>query len=104
MGDTGPCGPCSEIHYDMGPAASDEGHTDCRFPCDCGRYVEIWNLVFMQFNRDSAGVLTPLPKPSIDTGMGLERLAAVLQGVISQLRHGFFHPAHRSRSATDRCG
>src|SRR5216684_6056341 len=51
MGDTGPCGPCSEIHYDMGPAASDLGHTDCAFPCDCGRYVEIWNLVFMQFNR-----------------------------------------------------
>src|SRR6266480_4314527 len=51
MGDTGPCGPCSEIHYDMGPAASDQGHTDCAFGCDCGRYVEIWNLVFMQFNR-----------------------------------------------------
>ena len=50
MGDTGPCGPCSEIHYDMGPAASDQGHTDCKFGCDCGRYVEIWNLVFMQFN------------------------------------------------------
>ena len=51
MGDTGPCGPCSEIFYDMGVAASDQGHTDCQFPCDCGRYVEIWNLVFMQFNR-----------------------------------------------------
>src|SRR5260370_775945 len=51
MGDTGPCGPCSEIHYDMGPAASEQGHADCKFPCDCGRYVEIWNLVFMQFNR-----------------------------------------------------
>ena len=80
MGDTGPCGPCSEIHYDMGPAASDEGHTDCKFPCDCGRYVEIWNLVFMQYNRDESGALTPLPRPSIDTGMGLERVAAVLQG------------------------
>ena len=55
MGDTGPCGPCSELHYDMGPAASDEGHTDCQFGCDCGRYVEIWNLVFMQFNRDAVG-------------------------------------------------
>ena len=54
MGDTGPCGPCSEIFYDMGPAASDQGHTDCQFPCDCGRYVEIWNLVFMQFNRDAS--------------------------------------------------
>src|SRR6476661_8159950 len=58
MGDTGPCGPCSEIHYDMGPEASDEGHTDCKFPCDCGRYVEIWNLVFMQFNRDADGQVT----------------------------------------------
>jgi len=83
MGDTGPCGPCSEIHYDMGPEASEQGHTDCKFPCDCGRYVEIWNLVFMQFNRDASGTLTPLPRPSIDTGMGLERVAALLQGVIS---------------------
>src|SRR5579859_5467315 len=82
MGDTGPCGPCSEIHYDMGPAASDEGHTDCKFPCECGRYVEIWNLVFMQFDRDSTGTLNPLPKPSIDTGMGLELTAAAkLTGV-----------------------
>jgi len=78
MGDTGPCGPCSEIHYDMGPAASDEGHTDCKFPCDCGRYVEIWNLVFMQFNRDANGALDPLPKPCVDTGMGLERVAATI--------------------------
>ena len=78
MGDTGPCGPCSEIHYDMGPAASDRAHTVCAFPCDCGRYVEIWNLVFMQFNRDASGTVTPLPKPSIDTGAGLERLASVL--------------------------
>src|SRR6202142_3915703 len=80
VGDTGPCGPCSEIHYDMGPVASDQGHTDCKFPCECGRYVEIWNLVFMQFNRDAAGKLNPLPKPSVDTGAGLERIAAVLQG------------------------
>ena len=78
MGDTGPCGPCSELHYDMGPAASDQGHTDCKFGCECGRYVEIWNLVFMQFNRDAAGTVLPLPKPSIDTGAGLERLAAVM--------------------------
>ena len=63
MGDTGPCGPCSEIFYDMGPEASDEGHPDCKFPCDCGRYVEIWNLVFMQFNRDATGNLNRLPKP-----------------------------------------
>jgi len=78
MGDTGPCGPCSELHYDMGPAASDDGHADCKFPCDCGRYVEIWNLVFMQFNRDSGGTLNPLPKPCVDTGMGLERIAATV--------------------------
>jgi len=92
MGDTGPCGPCSEIHYDMGPEASDEGHTDCKFPCDCGRYVELWNLVFMQFNRDTWGTLTPLPKPCVDTGMGLERLAAVLQGVISNYETDLFVP------------
>src|ERR1700688_2995095 len=92
MGDTGPCGPCSEIHYDMGPAASDQGHTDCQFTCDCGRYVEIWNLVFMQFDRDSSGKLNPLPKPSIDTGAGLERLAAVLQGVISNYDTDLFTP------------
>jgi alanyl-tRNA synthetase len=84
MGDTGPCGPCSEIHYDMGVTASDQGHTDCRFPCECGRYVEIWNLVFMQYNREPRtpdGTLfgfNRLPKPSIDTGAGLERMAAVM--------------------------
>jgi alanyl-tRNA synthetase len=92
MGDTGPCGPCSEIHYDMGPGASDEDHTDCKFPCDCGRYVEIWNLVFMQFNRDASGKLTPLPKPCVDTGMGLERVAAMLQGVISNYDTDLFVP------------
>jgi alanyl-tRNA synthetase len=92
MGDTGPCGPCSEIHYDMGPAASERGHTDCAFVCDCGRYVEIWNLVFMQFDRDSTGNLNPLPKPSIDTGMGLERITAVLQGVISNYETDLFVP------------
>jgi len=92
MGDTGPCGPCSEIHYDMGPIASDQSHTDCAFGCDCGRYVEIWNLVFMQFDRDSSGKLTPLPKPSIDTGAGLERLASVLQGVISNYETDLFTP------------
>ena len=99
MGDTGPCGPCSEIHYDMGPAASEQGHTDCAFTCDCGRYVEIWNLVFMQYNRSvrvEGGVslygFMALPKPSIDTGMGLERLAAVLQGVISNYDTDLFTP------------
>jgi alanyl-tRNA synthetase len=84
MGETGPCGPCSEIHYDLGPEASEPGHENEEFPSDCGgRYIEIWNLVFMQFNRDLNGVLTPLPRPSIDTGMGLERIAAVLQGKLS---------------------
>ena len=92
MGETGPCGSCSEIHYDMGPEASEQGHTDCKFPCDCGRYVEIWNLVFMQWNRDASGNLTPLPKPSVDTGMGLERIAAVLQGVISNYDTDLFKP------------
>src|SRR5579871_5137319 len=108
MGDTGPCGPCSEIHYDMGAIASDQGHTDCEFGCECGRYVEIWNLVFMQFNRIGEGEqyfdpvaeamkypryrLEPLPRPSIDTGMGLERVAAVLQGVISNYETDLFVP------------
>ncbi len=91
MGDTGPCGPCSEIHYDMGVTASDQGHTDCSFPCDCGRYVEIWNLVFMQYNREVAS-FNLLPKPSIDTGMGLERVASVLQGVISNYDTDLFTP------------
>jgi len=92
MGDTGPCGPCSEIHYDLGAAASSLGHTDCTFGCECGRYVEIWNLVFMQFNRDAAGAVTPLPKPCVDTGAGLERLAAVLQGKVSNFETDLFRP------------
>ncbi|HEY1802678.1 MAG TPA: alanine--tRNA ligase [Terriglobales bacterium] len=92
MGDTGPCGPCSEIYYDMGVKASERDHADCKFPCDCGRYVEIWNLVFMQFDRDASGKLNPLPKPSIDTGAGLERLAAVLQHKISNYDTDLFSP------------
>jgi alanyl-tRNA synthetase len=84
MGDTGPCGPCSEIHYDQGIEAAEAGREHEEFPLDGGgRFVEIWNLVFMQFDKDSSGKMTPLPKPSIDTGMGLERVAAVLQGKIS---------------------
>jgi alanyl-tRNA synthetase len=102
MGDTGPCGPCSEIFYDMGPEASEQGHPDCKFPCDCGRYVEIWNLVFMQFNRDSSGTLTPLPKPCVDTGMGLERVAAVLQGKISNYDTDLFEPL--TKRAAELCG
>src|ERR1700678_1404437 len=92
MGDTGPCGPCSELHYDMGVEASDAGHTDCQFGCECGRYVEIWNLVFMQFDRQPDGEMRPLPKPSIDTGAGLERVTAVMQGVISNYETDLFTP------------
>jgi len=91
MGDTGPCGPCSEIFFDLGVAASETGE-DRPFPEDDQRYVEIWNLVFMQFDRASDGVLTPLPKPSIDTGMGLERVAAVLQGKLSNYESDLFTP------------
>ncbi len=92
MGDTGPCGPCSELHYDMGVEASDAGHIDCEFGCECGRYVEIWNLVFMQFDRQPDGKMNPLPKPSIDTGAGLERVTAVMQGVISNYDTDLFTP------------
>jgi alanyl-tRNA synthetase len=92
MGETGPCGPCSEIHYDLGPEASELGHPNCAFPCDCGRYVEVWNLVFMQFDRDSNGHLNPLPKPSIDTGLGLERISSVLQGKISNYETDLLRP------------
>lgn len=79
MGPTGPCGPCSEIHYDFGPELA--CGPDCGVGCDCDRFLEIWNLVFMQYNRDEAGELHPLPKKNIDTGMGLERVASVLQNV-----------------------
>jgi len=91
MGETGPCGPCSEIFYDLGVTASETGE-DKPFPQDDQRYVEIWNLVFMQFDRASDGVLSPLPKPSIDTGMGLERVAAVMQGVLSNYQTDLFTP------------
>ena len=91
MGDTGPCGPCSEIFYDMGLAASETGE-DKPFGEDEARYVEIWNLVFMQFDRDQQGELHLLPRPSIDTGAGLERMAAVLQGKISNFETDLFTP------------
>jgi len=92
MGDTGPCGPCSEIFYDLGLEAAEEPGIDKPFPHDDQRYMEIWNLVFMQFDRSSDGVLTPLPKPSIDTGMGLERIACVLQGKLSNYESDLFTP------------
>ncbi|UCG80481.1 MAG: alanine--tRNA ligase [Desulfobacterales bacterium] len=91
MGDTGPCGPCSEILIDQGEAIGC-GRPECRVGCDCDRYMEIWNLVFMEFNRDASGRMTPLPKPSIDTGMGLERLAAVVQGHTSNYETDLFMP------------
>ncbi|MBK5094252.1 MAG: alanine--tRNA ligase, partial [Deltaproteobacteria bacterium] len=82
MGPTGPCGPCSEILYDQGEGTGC-GRPSCAVGCDCDRFLEIWNLVFMQYNQEGEGVRVPLPKPSIDTGMGLERLAAAVQGVTS---------------------
>ena len=91
MGDTGPCGPCSEIHFDQGPEAGC-GREDCSVECDCDRFLEIWNLVFMQFNRGEDGRLEPLPRPSIDTGMGLERIAAVVQGKLSNYDSDIFAP------------
>ncbi len=105
MGETGPCGPCSEIYYDFGQAAGDDPAIDKPFPQDEARYVEIWNLVFMQFDRsvDASGkaTLTPLPKPSIDTGMGLERIACVLQGVLSNFDTDLFTPLiHRAKELT----
>ncbi len=91
MGDTGPCGPCSEIHIDQGVEAGC-GRENCAVGCDCDRFLELWNLVFMQFNRTADGTLQPLPKPSIDTGMGLERVAAVLQGKYNNYDSDLFSP------------
>ncbi len=102
MGDTGPCGPCSEIHYDMGIAASDAGHTDCKFPCECGRYVEIWNLVFMQFDKSRGRQVQsaaqavhrhrrgPRARDGRDAGRDLE------------LRHRLVRAAHQARRRIDR--
>ncbi|MFZ0516725.1 MAG: alanine--tRNA ligase, partial [Acidobacteriaceae bacterium] len=97
MGDTGPCGPCSEIFYDMGQAASETPDKDLPFGEDDARYVEIWNLVFMQFDRSvnpktGEGTLAPLPKPCVDTGAGLERIAAVMQGKLSNFDTDLFSP------------
>src|SRR2546426_3909710 len=96
MGDHGPCGPCSEIHFHQGdhlPCAEEAAGRSCLGPaCECDRWLEIWNLVFMQFNRDASGVMRRLPRPSIDTGMGLERVAAVMQGKMSDYDTDLFAP------------
>jgi len=96
MGDTGPCGPCSEVHFHQGdhlPCAEEAAGRPCQGPaCECDRWLEIWNLVFMQFNRDASGTMTPLPRPSIDTGMGLERIAAVMQGKLASWETDLFAP------------
>jgi len=98
MGDTGPCGPCSEILYDRGPAHCNCGRPDCSPLTGCDRYLELWNLVFMQYETHDDGSVTPLPRPSIDTGMGLERVTAVLQGVDSNYDTDLFMPImHRTR-------
>ena len=96
MGDTGPCGPCSEVHFHQGDhigCAEVAAGRSCLGPaCECDRWLEVWNLVFMQFNRDASGTLTPLPRPSIDTGMGLERIAAVVQNKMSNYDTDLFAP------------
>ena len=99
MADTGPCGPCSEIFYDHGPeiAGGPPGSPDA----EGDRYIEIWNLVFMQFDRDAQGKLTPLPKPCVDTGMGLERLAAVLQHVHSNYEIDLFRDLIKAAARID---
>ena len=91
MGETGPCGPCSEIHYDHGKGTGCRKE-ECSVECDCDRFLELWNLVFIQYNRDHEGKLHPLPAPSIDTGMGMERLAAILQRVKSNYETDLFRP------------
>jgi alanyl-tRNA synthetase len=91
MGETGPCGPCSEIYYDQGPSVGC-GRASCSVGCSCDRYLEFWNLVFMQFDRRADGTLRPLALPSVDTGAGLERIAAILQGVPTNYRTDLFLP------------
>ena len=95
MGDTGPCGPCSEIHFDRGPQACTCGRPDCSPSYGCDRWFELWNLVFMQYESHADGSMTPLPRPSIDTGMGLERVTSVLQGVESNYDTDLFMPIMR---------
>jgi alanyl-tRNA synthetase len=91
VGPTGPCGPCSELYYDMGPEVGC-GRPECAPGCDCDRFLEYWNLVFPQYDMDEGGSLTPLPRPSIDTGMGLERIAALTQGVVTVFETDLFAP------------
>ena len=91
MGDTGPCGPCSEMHYDFGKSPLPD-HGDCDLTCSCGRWMEVWNLVFMQYNRDASGEMKPLPSPSIDTGMGFERITTILQQKNSNYDTDLFQP------------
>ncbi len=91
MGNTGPCGPCSEIHIDQGPEVGCR-RPECKIGCECDRFLELWNLVFMQFNRQEDGTMVPLPRPSIDTGMGLERISAILQSVQSNYDTDLFVP------------
>ncbi len=95
MGDTGPCGPCSEMHLDRGEAHGC-GRPECKLGCECDRFLEIWNLVFMQFNRDASGTLTPLPKPSIDTGLGLERIVSVKQNTVTNFETDLMLPIIRA--------
>ncbi len=108
MGDTGPCGPCSEVHYHQGdqiPCPEEAAGRPCLGPaCDCDRWLEVWNLVFMQFNRSAGGVMTPLPRPAIDTGMGLERVTAIVQGKDSVFQTDLLRPliAHVERLAAKR--
>lgn len=93
MGDVGPCGPCSEVHFDRGEDHACDHPGGCKLGvCDCDRWLEIWNLVFMQYNRDEEGNLTPLPRPNIDTGMGLERITSILQGVNTNYDTDLFVP------------
>ncbi|MBN2317795.1 MAG: alanine--tRNA ligase [Acidobacteria bacterium] len=91
MGDTGPCGPCSELHYDLGRSPLKD-HGECDLTCSCGRWVEVWNLVFMQYNRDPEGKMNPLPAPSIDTGMGFERITTILQNKTTTYDTDLFIP------------
>src|SRR3989338_988420 len=104
VGPTGPCGPCSEIYYDLGPSKSC-GKPNCAPGCDCDRFLEVWNLVFIQYNRNEKGELIPLKNKGIDTGMGLERIASILQGVDSNFETDLFAPLieaikHKSRATS----